>query len=267
MGDSTRNTYLSNGLISLYDQCLEFSNMIDSKIEPMKNKTAKSDYLKLLRNILLAYIRFGQSMILLINKGDVYSSLIILRTIFELHVLHLYIRADKHRRSKDYYEFVDLDDIRKLESYRALNLDYRISDIKQALELKIERLGLSHNQYRNKYGKVRTKWSRKSSIKDWCEEVDRVFPDENYRLRNLYKTLYDYLSGHAHSGPSALLGAKFNRNSPVVTFDAKIVVNKYCSFSYDLYKIMNDEFGLEFQNELSSYEIELIDSDARIRIR
>ena len=263
MGDSTRNTYLSSGLISLYDQCLEFSNMMDSKIKAMKNKTAKSDYLKLLRNILLAYIRFGQSMILLINKGDVYSSLIILRTIFELHVLHLYIRADKHRRSKDYYEFVDLDDIRQLESYRALNLDYRISDIKQALELKIERLGLSHNQYRNKYGKVRTKWSRKSSIKEWCEEVDRIFPGENYRLGNLYKTLYDYLSGHAHSGPSALLGGKFNRNSPKVTFDAKIVVNKYCSFSYDLLRIINEEFNLNFGNELTEFRKVLLNSGAR----
>lgn len=264
MGVSTGNTSQSNEVVNIYNQCKKLSEQIKSKIQTKEIERDRSQYLELLQNILLVYNRFGQAIFLLLNKEDVYTSLIILRSVFELHVLHLYIRIDKHNRSKSYHEFVGVDIIRSIEKLRNSNLNYRSEDVNSVLEM-VDRAGLTLTEYRNKEGKLINKWS-KDNIKRWCKDVDSYFENEKYNLSNLYDILYDYLSGYAHSAPSALLGSIINHNLLIQILNARSVVNIYSSLSYDLYKIMNEEFDLDFQNEISNYEKELVDSGARHRI-
>ena len=265
MNVNTGNTNQSNEVVNIYNQCKKLSEQIISKIQTKEFANGESHYLNFLRNTLLAYNRFGRAIFMLLNKDDVYTSLIILRVVFELHVLHLYIRIDKRNRSKNYNEFVELDYIRLFEAIKEINLNYRSEELKAVLDQMVEGTGLTLIEYREKNGKLRKKWS-KNNTKQWCNDVDSYFGNEKYKLSDLYDTLYDYLSGYAHSGPSALLGGKFNNNLLLQTLDVRTIVNKYFSFSYDLYKIINEEFGLEFQNELSKYEMELVDYGARVKI-
>ena len=255
---------LEENYLSLIESCIDLASLMDKKIRPIllhKYEKERLGYQLYLYNLLIAYIKILKSIHLLLKEGNSTNSLILLRSLFELHVQQLYIRTNPKQLSIDFLWFAIVEKKRLSDMTVKTALDDDEVYLKKKLEVK-ESFDEIVDSYTDKNGKVFKKWHGKT-LRILCEEVDKKWP-EDYNLTSFYTSIYDRFSMEAHGGPlslSLLLREEENVILPKLEpeFDySRVVIEMSCNWAYYPMKFLNNEFHLDLKKDLRDFEKRII---------